>query len=72
LRRWRGTTLAPYRRCRSGYRSARVEVGAAVPSHAVDVVLGALRVEGFRLTGVVRGFEFVDRALHGERFTVSL
>ena len=57
---------------RQGYRTARAELGESVPPHAVDGVLAAYRVEGFKLAGVVRAVELVERALRGERFTPSL
>lgn len=57
---------------RASYRSAREELGAAVPPHAVDGMMKALKVEGFRMAETLRGVELVERALHGERFTPTL
>jgi hypothetical protein len=51
---------------RQGYRVARPELGAAVPSHAVDTAPGAYRDEGRRLAAAVKGIEAVERALRGE------
>ena len=34
---------------REGYRTARTELGAALPPHALDAVLAAYRAEGRRL-----------------------
>lgn len=57
---------------RRAYRTAREELGATIPPHAVDGALVAYRVEGFKLADVVRSVELVERALHGERFTPTL
>jgi hypothetical protein len=51
---------------RQGYRTARTELGEAVPPHAVDAALKAYRDEGRRLAVALRGVELVERALHGE------
>jgi hypothetical protein len=57
---------------RQGYRTARTELGEAVPPHAVDATLKAYRDEGRRLAADVRGVELVERALRGETFTRPL
>jgi hypothetical protein len=57
---------------REGYRTARTELGEAVPPHAVDAVLRAYRDEGRRLAAAVRAVGLVERALRGEGFTRSL
>jgi hypothetical protein len=51
---------------RQGYRTARTELGDAVPPHAVDAALTAYRDEGRRLATAVRSVELVERALRGE------
>jgi hypothetical protein len=51
---------------RQGYRTARTELGEAVPPHAVDAALTAYRDEGRRLAAALRGVELVERALRGE------
>jgi hypothetical protein len=51
---------------RQGYRTARSELGEAVPPHAVDAALAAYRDEGRRLAAAVKGIEVVERALRGE------
>jgi hypothetical protein len=57
---------------REGYRTARAELGVALPPHAVDGVLAAYRVEGFKLAATVRGVELVERAIRGEVFAPRL
>jgi hypothetical protein len=51
---------------RQGYRTARSELGEAVPPHAVDAALTAYRDEGRRLAAAAKGVELVERALRGE------
>ena len=51
---------------RQGYRTARTELGEAVPPHAVDDALKAYRDEGRRLAAAVRSVELVERALRGK------
>jgi hypothetical protein len=48
---------------RQGYRTARSELGEAVPPHAVDAALTAYRDEGRRLVAALCGVELVERAL---------
>ena len=58
---------------RQGYRTARTELGEAVPPHAVDAALAAYRDEGRRLVAAARAAELVERALRGvHRRTPSL
>src|SRR5215831_3640593 len=57
---------------REGYRTARTELGAALPPHALDAVLAAYRVEGRRLVATAQAVELVARALRGEVFTPQL
>ena len=57
---------------RQSYRSARVELGVALPPHAVDGVLAAYKTEGFKLARVARGVELVERAIRGEAFAPKL
>ncbi len=57
---------------REGYRTARTELGAALPPHALDAVLAAYRAEGRRLVATARAVELVARALRGEVFTPQL
>jgi len=54
---------------REGYRTARTELGAALPPHALDAVLAAYRAEGRRLVATAQAVELVARALRGEVFT---
>jgi hypothetical protein len=51
---------------RAGYRTARTELGAVVPPHAVDSALTAYRDEGRRLVAAARGAELIERALRGD------
>ena len=51
---------------RQGYRTARTELAAALPPHAVDSVLAAYRKEGARLAATARAVALVERALRGE------
>lgn len=57
---------------RQGYRTARAELGVALPPHAVDGVLAAYRTEGFKLAADARGVELVGRAIRGEVFAPKL
>jgi hypothetical protein len=51
---------------RDGYRTARTELGEAVPPHAVDAALTAYRDEGRRLAAAAKAAALVERALRGE------
>jgi hypothetical protein len=53
---------------RAGYRTARTELGEAVPPRAVDAALKAYRDEGRRLAAALKGVKLVERALRGEPF----
>jgi hypothetical protein len=57
---------------RQGYRTARTELGSALPPHAVDTVLAAYRKEGARLAAIASAVELVERALRGEVFTPEM
>jgi hypothetical protein len=57
---------------REGYRTARTELGPALPPHALDAVLAAYRAEGRRLVATARAVDLVARALRGEVFTPQL
>src|SRR5215831_17466917 len=57
---------------REGYRTARTELGAALPPHALDAVLAAYRAEGRRLVATAQAVDLVGRALRGEVFTPQL
>jgi hypothetical protein len=57
---------------RQGYRTARTELGNALPPHGVDAVLAAYRSEGRRLVATVTAVGLVERALRGETFTPRL
>src|SRR4029077_21195635 len=57
---------------REGYRTARTELGNALPPHALDAVLAAYRAEGRRLVATGQAVELVARALRGEVFTPQL
>jgi hypothetical protein len=65
-------TAACVEGARQGYRSARTELGEALPPHAVDAVLAAYRTEGRRLAATARAAELIERALRGETFTEKL
>src|SRR5260221_11405019 len=54
---------------RQGYRSARTELGGALPAHGVDAVLAAYPTEGRRLVDTERAVDLVGRALRGEVFS---
>ena len=53
---------------RQGYRTARSELGEALPPHGIDSVLVAYRSEGRRLVATAQAVDLVARALHGEVF----
>jgi hypothetical protein len=57
---------------REGYRTARTELGDALPPHALDAVLAAYRAEGRRLVATAQAVDLVARALRGEVFTPQL
>jgi hypothetical protein len=57
---------------REGYRTARTELGTALPPHALDAVLAAYRAEGRRLVAAAQAVDLVARALRGEVFTPQL
>jgi len=57
---------------REGYRSARTELGDALPPHALEAVLAAYRTEGRRLVATAHAVDLVTRALRGEVFTPQL
>src|ERR1700723_4239178 len=57
---------------RAGYRTARTELGEALPPHAIDAVLAAYRTEGRRLAANARAVALVERALHREMFAPKL
>jgi hypothetical protein len=57
---------------REGYRTARTELGTALPPHALDAVLAAYRAEGRRLVATAQAVNLVARALRGEVFTPQL
>ena len=53
---------------RSGYRTARSELGPQLPPGAVEAVLTVYRSEGKRLAHAARAADLIERALHGEVF----
>ena len=57
---------------RQGYRTARTELGGALPPHGVDAVLAAYRSEGRRLVAAATAAGLIERALRGETFTPRL
>jgi hypothetical protein len=57
---------------RRGYRTARTELGSALPPHGVDAVLAAYRSEGERLVTTATAVGLVERSLRGETFTPRL
>jgi outer membrane biosynthesis protein TonB len=54
---------------RQGYRTARSELGDALPVSGVDAVLAAYRSEGHRLVTAACAADLVERALRGKEFT---
>jgi hypothetical protein len=57
---------------RRGYRTARTELGDALPPHGLDAVLSAYRSEGRRLVAIAKAVDLVGRALRGEAFSPQL
>jgi len=57
---------------REGYRTARTEVGGALPPHALEALRAAYRAEGRRLVATAQAVDLVARALRGEVFTPQL
>src|SRR5215472_4502801 len=57
---------------RAGYRTARAELGDALPPHGLDALLAAYKAEGARLVGIARAATLVGRALRGETFGPQL
>jgi len=57
---------------RGGYRTARTELGDALPPHGLDALLATYRAEGRRLVGIARAVNLVGRALRGEEFSPQL
>src|SRR5690242_20802646 len=57
---------------RQGYRTARTELGDALPPHAIDTVMAAYRKEGARLAAIASAVDLVERALRGEVFTPEM
>ena len=53
---------------RTGYRTARTELGPHLPPSAIEAVLTAYRNEGQRLAAAAEAADLVERALHGEVF----
>ena len=53
---------------RTGYRTARTELGPHLPPTAIEAVLTAYRNEGQRLAAAAQAADLVERALHGEVF----
>ena len=57
---------------RSGYRTARTELGPHLPPGAVEAVLTVYRSEGTRLANAARAAGLLERALHGEVFVPQM
>src|SRR6185437_11426777 len=57
---------------RAGYRSARTELGEALPPHAIDAVLAAYRAEGRRLAATAKAVILIEQAMRGDVFTPQL
>ena len=57
---------------REGYRTARTELGRALPPHSLDAVLAAYSAEGRRLVNTARAVDLLARALRGEVFRPQL
>src|SRR5215831_14109520 len=53
---------------RRAYRTARTELGDALPAHGLNAVLATYRTEGRRLVGTAKAVDLVTRALRGEVF----
>ena len=62
----------PASRARAGYRTARTELGEALPPHAIDAVLAAYKTEGRRLAATAKAVVLIEQALRGEVFTPRL
>jgi hypothetical protein len=65
-------TAACVEGARQGYRTARTELGEALPPHAVDAVLAAYQTEGRRLAAAARAVDLIERAMRGETFAEKL
>jgi hypothetical protein len=65
-------TTACVEGARQGYRTVRTELAETVPPPALDSVLAVYRTEGQRLAAAAKAVDLVERALHGERFTLKL
>jgi hypothetical protein len=57
---------------REGYRTARTELGRALPPHSLDEVLAAYSTEGRRLVDTAQAVDLLARALRGEVFRPQL
>jgi hypothetical protein len=53
---------------RSGYRTARTELGPHLPPGVIEAVLTAYRNAGSRLAAAAQAADLIERALHGEVF----
>lgn len=51
---------------REGFRTARTDLGEAVPPHGIEAVLDAYRREGGRLATVATAIELVETAMRGQ------
>jgi hypothetical protein len=51
---------------RAGYRTARTELGEAVPPHVIDAVLAAYRTEGRRMASTAKAVALIEQALRGD------
>jgi hypothetical protein len=57
---------------RRGYRTARTELGGALPPHGLNAVLATYRAEGRRLVSTAQAVDLIARALRGEAFAPQL
>jgi hypothetical protein len=57
---------------REGYRTARTELGRALPPHSLGEVLAAYSAEGRRLVDTACAVDLLVRALRGEMFRPQL
>ena len=57
---------------RTGYRTARAELGKDLPPGALAAVLAAYQTEGRRLVATAQAVDLVTRALRGETFVAQL
>jgi hypothetical protein len=57
---------------RTGYRTARAELGKDLPPGALAAVLEAYQTEGRRLVATAQAVDLVARALRGETFVPQL